>query len=233
MKSLWPVVVVVLLGGSAPLTNDVIRVQRFELVDGKGRARIVMQVMEDGTAAIGFGDRRGQMGLLITMDANDTPKVVVQEPGGAAVAGLVVLDGTPAFATTDSAGQVRVLLRTERNGASSLNFYDEQKDPRVTVAADGYSSKLILHPKEDPKNGVTLGASETSSMVSLLTKRDGQTSQAVLGATSGEARSASLILNAGKGGVHASADQETGAVTTTLGKKRADLGFFGDPTTRR
>jgi hypothetical protein len=230
MKSIWPVVALVLFGGSAPLTNDTIRVQRLELVDAKGRQRIVMQVMDDGTAAVGFADKSGRMGLLLTMDDKDTPKVIVRDPNGGSNAGLVVLDGEPAFATTDASGRIRSLLRTDTKGATSLVFFNEDKEPRVKIATNGFSSSVSLKSDEDPKEGVTIFAAEKTAMVSLTSKRDGHMSEAILGVESGETRNSTLILGAGRGGVHASADQDTGAVSATLGKKRAELGFFGAPT---
>jgi hypothetical protein len=78
MRSLWPLAVLVLLGGTSPLTNDTIRVQRLELVDDEGRVRGVWAAEGDAAGWV-LKDGAGRNRVMIAIDAAGTPSVIIYD----------------------------------------------------------------------------------------------------------------------------------------------------------
>ena len=99
--------------GMAMRQAKVVRAERFELVDVKGRMVAAWGSTPLGQHALVFYDEAGKKRALLSVDA----------------------DGSPGLGLFDKAGEVRAMLSILANGRPSLSLWDENGQPRVTLGA--------------------------------------------------------------------------------------------------
>jgi len=110
---------------SAP---EVIRAQKFELVDAEGRVRGLMHMGRDGDSPALWildedGERRAGLGLL----PDGTSGLALTDERGEARASLLLgPDGSPLLALTNEGGEVRAILRVLPDGTSGVALADEE-----------------------------------------------------------------------------------------------------------
>ena len=103
------------------MAEEVIRANRFEVVDVEGRPRVVL-----GT--------QGETSGLVLLDGN-----------GQSVAELAVGDeaGSTSLTLYDLRGSVRVSLDLDQNGAPTLSLYDMAGEPRLSLGVDEGNAPVI------------------------------------------------------------------------------------------
>ena len=103
------------------MAEEVIRANRFEVVDGEGRPRVVL-----GT--------QGETAGLVLLDGN-----------GESVAELAVGDetGSTSLSLYDMRGSVRASLDLDPEGSPTLSLYDMAGEPRLSLGVDEGNTPVI------------------------------------------------------------------------------------------
>jgi hypothetical protein len=144
MKSIWPVVALVLFGGSAPLTNDTIRVQRLELVDAKGAIRGVMTTADKGSPMLTFFDPQGQARAMMGFNPKGQPVLMI---GGSDKPGVVLIqasDGSAGVGLVDAKARSRSQMRVSPDGLPSFTMFTEESIPGAKLELEDGEAHLYL-----------------------------------------------------------------------------------------
>jgi len=124
-------------GKSAVPVQEVVRAQKFELVDAKGKLRGVLSVLSDGSPQLALFDAKGRprAGLVVLSDR--LPALLLGDEKGYRARLMLDADGSPGLVLSDEQGNTRAVvgvtnLETARTGAtqktaeSSLMLFDKE-----------------------------------------------------------------------------------------------------------
>ncbi len=125
---------------------DVVRAQRFELVDAEGRVRALLAMSLDGRPGLAFLDEKGEgrAGLVL---GTDGPTLELWDKKGKLRARLAVHpDLGPALTLHDEQGVMRAGLLAGTDGRPGLAFLDEKGKPLTLlgVGVDAGGKGLVL-----------------------------------------------------------------------------------------
>lgn len=142
---------------------EVIRAQRFEVVDGEGAVRGVLQIL-DGEVALSLDDSDGRPRIRLLVDGRGQPQLVLQDAKERmrAVARLYS-HGSPEFALCDAAGRMRTHLALTRNDRPALELWDERGAPRASLGG-----AVVPHVTEHERNLRTRMEERPESSLVLL-----------------------------------------------------------------
>ena len=59
--------------------QEVVRAQRFELVDGTGKVRAMLAVASDGRAGLMLADEKGKARAVLTLDSEGSPNLFLSD----------------------------------------------------------------------------------------------------------------------------------------------------------
>jgi len=186
---LWVLVVLAVVGGlvciaaTQPVAN-VVRAQRFELVDAKGKVRIQLGIGgKDGQApGAGLFDEKGQLRAALAVGADGSPFLSLYDEKGNGRAGLSAVPEGTGLTLYDEKGKGRAGLSLVANGNPLLGLYDEKGKVRagVTLLADGAPRLDLLDEKGTGRAGLSLHPDGAPSLDLLDEKGTGR---ATLGVT--------------------------------------------------
>ena len=139
---------------------EVIRAQRFELVDAEGRVRIEMSIagLSGQAPGIRLLDEKGtgRAGLVLFRDGR--PGLALSDEKGAVRAGLGLLrDGRPIMTLSDEKGEARAALSLLSDGSPILWLRDEKGKLRATLAVFPDGNPILGLYDEKGKSRATLG----------------------------------------------------------------------------
>ena len=141
---------------SAP---EVIRAQKFELVDEKGKVRAELTLV-DGIPGLLLSDQEGKPRAALGLDKNGTPSLSLHDSSGKTRAALSFMrpGGTaPTLAMFDERGKQRVQLGIVENGSPGLSLCDEKESVRVGLAVTSEGSAVGVY-RSDGKPAAGLEA---------------------------------------------------------------------------
>jgi len=130
-----------------PAVQEVVRANRFELVDTKGRLRGSFASGNDGSITLCLNDSAGKSSVALGVTAENIPLVALTDMAGKTRMTLGVrAGGGPGMWLVDAAGKIRSAIAVEDNGAPSLALYDTAGTVRglLAVGTDG-SPALKMH----------------------------------------------------------------------------------------
>jgi hypothetical protein len=146
VKLKWAIVVVALCvvvtvaavayaAGKATDVPEVIRAQRFELVDPEGEVRAFLGLHEGGSPSLTLVSTRPRLSTAaVTINDEGEPALFLLNGRAATSADLSLNnDGSAGMSVSDKLVRVRVYLGTLPGGDPSLHFRDDQKQPRYVV----------------------------------------------------------------------------------------------------
>ena len=122
-------------------TPEVVRAQRFEVVDARGRTRVALDVdVAMGTPGLTLDDEQGKMRAMLSLLPDGTPDLVLCDEKGKTRATLgLARDGEPAVTFFDDKGKERAMLSVGSDGSPGLGLSDENRATRamLSLLADG------------------------------------------------------------------------------------------------
>ena len=146
------------------LAADVVRAKRFELVDEKGRVRVVLSTELLGDHGKSFGWRGANFPGLSLYDENGREGVALSvRPDGGGVLNLdqkgesranlnVLADGSPCLSLRNDSGKEQAVLTVEPDGKARLYLADGEETARVNlmVLPDGRPGMTLLEQHARP-----------------------------------------------------------------------------------
>ena len=119
---------------------EVIRAQRFELVDAEGRVRAVLGESPGGAPALMLNDEKGQARAALGLDAN-CPRLELSDEQGEARASLFLVfpSAVPSLWLRDEKGKVRASLEVAPGGSREL---------AALGPGLGFGAELVLRDEE-------------------------------------------------------------------------------------
>jgi len=127
-----------------PTTLQVVRAQRFELVDAQGRVRIDLGMGVDGsTPCVRLLDGQDQPRIRLSLRPDGIPALTLLGEKGETRAELSLgADGGPILGLGDEKGQPRAVLRVTADGSSILGLFDDKGKggAGLAVLSDGRAS---------------------------------------------------------------------------------------------
>jgi len=159
-KGKWALVLAVLvvlaavtfIAGCGP--RQVVRAQRFQLIDGEGRTRVEIRMGRMGgtdgrSPAIWLCDQKEQARIELSLFPDGSPRVALADDKGRTRAELALADGRPGVALADEKGQPRAALGVFPDGNPTLGIADENGKWRamVMVNSDGSPGLGFLDAK--------------------------------------------------------------------------------------
>ena len=107
---------------SAP---EVIRAQRFEVVDAEGKVQAVLGLRRDGGATLDLSDAKGLKRATLTLLPDPGgPILVLSDARGEIRATLTVQQGGPSLTMRDAKGEERATLEVRRDGSPNMALRD-------------------------------------------------------------------------------------------------------------
>ncbi len=96
------------------MSDNVIRAERFELLDAKGNVRALLSCEEDtGVPSCVFYDAKGEARVIVGLSWNDMPQIQLAAPDGTARVALVVRpEGTGMIVLADGDQKTKALTAT-------------------------------------------------------------------------------------------------------------------------
>ena len=138
--------------GTGPVTSDVVKAKRFELVDAKGETRGLFTVGKDGDPILVLYDSAGQVrGGFSTL--NGDPMLVLNDSAGQVRGLFGTLNGDPMLVLNDSAGQVRGSFGVDKDGDPKLALRDSAGKRRGELGTVAGSSMLVLYDSAGKRRG--------------------------------------------------------------------------------
>jgi hypothetical protein len=159
MRASWVVAGICLLVAIAAVAyaagktsaSEVVRAQKFELVDARGEARASLGVDSDGPA-FELTDDGGRPRARLFVDADGVGLMLLDEKG-AMRAGLGVGPEGPALGLLDGKETARASIGVESDGPA-VTLWDADRTPRVALASTSDNPFLALLHKQG--NGITI-----------------------------------------------------------------------------
>lgn len=156
---------------TAPV-QEVLRAQRLELVDAKGRVRGTFRSAADGHPALALLDEDGRARLVLALDQAGQPSIVLGgKEGGPPHVILSVNEqesGESGLSLLDADCKHRAMfaLGTDGNAYLSLTSEDMNEVIRLSVGPGGTEPQFTIRDKQDRvRFGVRLGATEDPELV--------------------------------------------------------------------
>jgi len=118
--------------GKGPTTN-IIKAQRFELVDAQGKACAVLSRRADGTPQLVLLDKKGSVSFGLELGPKGHPTMTFTGEGAGQAVLAVWPDKTPGLVLSDKQGNVRGTFRLSPAGKPALIFADEKGNPRAVL----------------------------------------------------------------------------------------------------
>ena len=141
------VVAIAYAAGKTP-APEVIRAQRFELVDAEGRLRAVLT-----DAGLVLYDEKGKSRATLSLDTDGRPTLSLSDERGKLRA-MLALDGSPTLMLWDEQGEVRATLSLF-SGGPGLSLCDEKGKTRALLALlNGRPSLVLADEKGQPIAGL-------------------------------------------------------------------------------
>lgn len=143
-------------GGGVPPgpVEEVVRAERFELVDKTGQLRGGMITSEDGTASIALSDRNGRPMIIAGVEK----------------------DGRNAtFSISDDSGRERIVLKMSEDGIPLAILRGNDGKNRLRVSLSGTGSPQILLGDKEEKERLILVVDEEDKPALILLDKDGKT----------------------------------------------------------
>lgn len=167
----------ILLASGAAGPEKEVRASRFVLVDDKGVERAELGFGSHGPARLFIGDKKSGEGILLALDEEQRPFLVMGGDRKTARIGMSILEsgkprlglwtpgaksahiglgfqstGNPEFFLRDVAGKTRIGLRVDKVGDAVLQLMDSSGRTRAMVSAsDG--DNTVLHLTDAKGNG--------------------------------------------------------------------------------
>jgi len=153
---------------------QVVRAQRFEVVDAEGRVRVLLSMgpdgqvpsltlhdekgdiraclwtHPDGSTSLTLCDEKGATRASLSTHTDGSPILMLHDEKGATRASLGTHpDGRPILMLHDEKGEVRASLWTPPHGSPSLSLHDTKGDIRASLGThpDG-KTRLMLHDEK-------------------------------------------------------------------------------------
>ena len=139
--------------------HKVVRAEKFEVVDQKGKTRAILAAYKPGPALMLYDeDGKERAGLAV---GDNGPRLVFWDEKGKARTGLVAQKGGPALELYDAKGTLRAGMALEK-GEPAVMLYDAKGTLRAGMAAIKDGPGLALWD-EKRKTRVVLGAIQTET----------------------------------------------------------------------
>ncbi len=112
--------------------GDVVKAQRFEVVDSRGATRVIMTTLEGSRPSVSLLDDAGEARAWLFLSRDGSPNMVLQngsrlifadKNGDIRALERLDTDGSPVISFADASGKIRVVQRLDGSGTPLLEFY--------------------------------------------------------------------------------------------------------------
>lgn len=129
--------------------SDEVRASAFYLM-GPGGVRASLDTSEQGAVAFRQNDAQGRTRLLLTIQADQTPSLVLTDASGQTrLVVQVGADGCPLIRLRDAAGTPRLEALVTADGQPQLTLFDAERRPRLVAAVASDGKPVLVKLGED------------------------------------------------------------------------------------
>ncbi len=146
--SSWFLVGLPAFAQKAPQVAEVIRAERFEVVDKDGKTRAALSMLE-GKPGLVLRDRNGRAGAELGLTDHGWPRLFLTDKNRKVRVGLTLGNtGEPHLVLRDRNGKTRTELSLRDTGASVLELADKNGKLRAALSLrDTGAPRLLLNDK--------------------------------------------------------------------------------------